>query len=96
MHRIGPDHRPETPPDAPTLLMLRREPDGAVTFHALTPLSFRLLQRLEEAPELDGRAQLRALAAEAGAADVEAFVADGAAMLATMRAEGTISGTRQD
>lgn len=96
VHRIGPDHRPLMPPDAPTLLMLRREPDGAVTFHALTPLSFRLLQRLDEAPELSGREQLRALAAEAGAPDVAAFVADGAAMLATMRAEGTIVGVRQD
>jgi hypothetical protein len=96
VHRIGPDFLPETPPDAPTLLMLRREPDGKVTFHALTPLTFRLLQRLDEAPELSGDAQLRALAAEAGAADVEAFVADGAAMLTTLRAEGTIAGVRQD
>ena len=96
VHRIGPDYRPDTPPDAPSLLMVRREPDGTVSFHALTPLVFRLLQRLDEAPELSGREQLQALAAEAGAPDAAAFVADGAAMLATMRAEGTILGTRQD
>lgn len=96
VHRIGPDYRPETPPEIPTLLMLRREADGSVSFHALTPLSFRLLQRLDAEPELSGREQLQALAAEAGAADSDALLHDGAAMLALMRAEGTLLGTRQD
>ncbi len=96
VHRIGPDYRPETPPGAPTLLMLRREADGTVSFHALTPLSFRLLQRLDAEPELGGREQLLALAAEAGATDLDGFLSDGAAMLARMRAEGTILGTRLD
>ena len=96
VHRIGPDYRPDTPPAAPTLLMLRREADGTVSFHALTPLSFRLLQRLDAEPDLSGLGQLRALATEAGAADAEAFAREGAAMLAHMRAEGTILGTRQD
>ncbi len=96
VHRIGPDYRPETPPEMPTLLMLRREADGTVSFHALTPLSFRLLQRLDAEPELSGREQLQALAAEAGAADSDALLHDGAAMLALMRAEGTLLGTRQD
>jgi hypothetical protein len=96
VHRIGPDYRPETPPDAPTLLMLRREADGTVSFHALTALSFRLLQRLDAEPELGGREHLLALAAEAGATDSDGFLRGGAAMLARMRAEGTILGTRLD
>lgn len=96
VHRIGPDYRPDTPPEAPTLLMLRREADGNVSFHALTPLSFRLLQRLDAEPGLSGREQLQALAAEAGAVDAQAFAREGAAMLAHMRAEGTILGARQD
>lgn len=96
VHRIGPDYRPERPPEAPTLLMLRREADGNVSFHALTPLSFRLLQRLDAEPGLSGLGQLHALAAEAGAADAGAFAREGASMLAHMRAEGTILGTRQD
>jgi uncharacterized protein len=95
VHQIGPTYRPGIPPDIPTLLMLRRETDGTVSFHALTALSFRLLQRLDAEPGLSGRAQLQALAAEAGAADNDAFLRDGAAMLAQMRAEGTILGTRK-
>lgn len=93
VHRIGPGFLPDTPPDVPTLLMLRREADGTVSFHALTPLVFRLLQRLDEMPGLSGEAQLRALAAEAGAPDADAFVVEGAHMLATLRAEGTLLGT---
>jgi uncharacterized protein len=96
VHRIGPDYRPEAPPEAPTLLMLRRESDGTVSFHALTPLAFRLLQRLDETPGLSGQEQLLALASEAGAADPEGFLHEGAAMLARMRAEGTILGVRLD
>ena len=94
VHRIGPDHQPLEQPAEPTLLLLRRESDGKVSFHVLSPLTFRLLQRLEQAPDLSGRQQLEALAVEAGAQDAEAFVRDGAAMLAQLRREGTLLGTR--
>jgi hypothetical protein len=96
VHRIGPDYRPDAPPETPTLLMLRREADGTVSFHALTPLSFRLLQRLDQFPQLSGHAQLLALAAEAGAADPEAFARDGAAQLDLFHGQGTLLGTRRD
>jgi uncharacterized protein len=94
VHRIGPDHRPDTPPETPTLLMLRREADGKVSFHALTPLTFRLLQRLDAEPDLSGREQLLALAAEAGAEDAQSFLDEGAAQLIAYRNDGTILGTR--
>lgn len=90
VHRIGPDHLPDAPPAEPTLLLLRRDPDGRVRFQQLSALTFRLLQRLQEAPELDGRAQLHALAGEAAAADVETFIAQGAAMLEQLHRDGTI------
>ena len=94
VHRIGPDYLPLEKPDAPTLLLLRREPDGKVSFHTLGALAFRLLQRLDEAPGMSGREQLLALAAEAGADDTDAFVRDGTAMLVRLHREGTILGTR--
>ncbi len=96
VHRISPDFRPDTPPETPTLLMLRREPDGTVSFHALTPLTFRLLQRLDAEPGLCGREQLLALATEAGADEPQLFLGDGAAQLGAYRQEGTILGTRTD
>ncbi|MBN7135607.1 DUF2063 domain-containing protein [Lysobacter enzymogenes] len=90
VHRLGPDFQPAQPPPAPTLLLLRREADGEVRFSELSPLAYRLLQRLEESPQLTAREQLRALAAEAGSDDEAAFVDMGAALLRQMRATGVV------
>lgn len=94
VHRIGPGHVPDVAPPMPTLLLVRREADGGVAFVELSPLTFRLLQRVEDMPACTGAEHLRALAAEAGAADVDAFVADGARMLHALRADGTLLGGR--
>lgn len=93
VHRLGPDFQPETPPDAPTLLLLRREADGNVRFSELSPLAFRLLGRLSGQPQLSGREQLRALAQEAGVPADEGFFAQGRQLLEQMRASGVIPGT---
>lgn len=92
VHRIGPAFQPEAPPPQPTLLLLRREADGEVRFSELSPLAYRLVERLGESPELSGREQLRALAAEAGSDDIETFVAQGRALLEQMRASGVVPG----
>jgi hypothetical protein len=94
VHRIGPDHLPRQPPATPTCLLLQRDASGVVAFQQLSPLAYRLLQRLDQHPELDGRSQLRALAGEAGASSVDAFVEDGARMLRQFRETGVILGTR--
>lgn len=94
VHRIGPDFQPDAPPPQPTLLLLRREPDGDVRFSELSPLAYRLVERLGEFPELSGREQLRALATEAGSEDVEDFVRHGRALLEQMRASGVVPGVR--
>lgn len=94
VHQIGPDHRPDTPPAEPTLLLVRRGPDGKVRFSQLSPLAFRLLQRLDESPSLTGRAQLEALAAEAGHVDVASFVQQGSTLLGQMQGTHVILGTR--
>jgi hypothetical protein len=93
VHRLGPDFQPDAPPPAPTLLLLRREPDGAVRFSELSPLAYRLLQRLGEQPRLSGRQQLQALAQEAGVPADGGFVTQGLQLLEQMRASGVILGT---
>ena len=94
VHRLGPEFQPEAAPAAPTLLLLRREADGEVSFHELGALSFRLLQCIEALPTCSGRQHLLALAREADTDDVAAFVAEGAAMLAQWHRDGTVLGTR--
>lgn len=94
VHQLAPGQVPEAPAPAPTLLLVRRDPGHAVRFHTLSPLTFRLLQRLSEQPDLCGREQLQALADEAGAADPAAFLAEGARMLGQLRRDGVLLGTR--
>lgn len=96
VHRLAPGQVPEAPPATATFLLVQRDARLKVRFHELTALTFRLLQRLEQFPQLDGRAQLHALAAEAKSPDPVAFEASGRAMFDHLRAQGVVLGTRPD
>lgn len=90
VHRIGPQFQPTEPPGAPTLLLLRRDRAGDVRFSELAPLAFRLVQRIEATPGDSARQHLLALAAQAGATDKEAFLAQGLALLRQLRQAGAL------
>lgn len=87
---VGPDYRPDRPPVQPTLLLVRRSEDWNVCFSELSPLAWRLLQRIGEFPQLDGRAQLEGLAVEAGMVGALEFIDSGLALLRQMHGEGVI------
>lgn len=87
---VGPDFRPEAAPGQPTLLLVRRSEDWSVKFSELSPLAWRLLQRIGEYPELNGREQLEGLAVEAGATGSQAFMDSGLALLRQMHGEGVV------
>jgi hypothetical protein len=87
---VGPDYQPDSAPAQPTLLLVRRDVDFSVKFSELSPLAWRLLQRIDEFPELTGHAQLQGLAVEAGKDGVQEFFASGMALLRQMHAEGVI------
>ncbi|HEF4762692.1 TPA: putative DNA-binding domain-containing protein [Pseudomonas putida] len=87
---VGPDYQPDAAPAEPTLLLVRRTEDWSVKFSALTPLAWRLLQRIGEFPELSGREQLQGLAVEAGATGSRGFFDNGWALLRQMQEEGVV------
>ncbi|MEX3772687.1 DUF2063 domain-containing protein [Pseudomonas sp. MYb118] len=91
VHLVGPDYQPETPPAQPTLLLVQRAEDWRVKFSELSPLAWRLLQRIGEFPALTGAEQLQGLAVEAGAVGSDEFIDNGAALLGQMQAEGVVS-----
>ena len=93
VQRIRPDYLPSEPPDAPTLLLVRRDAAGDVRFAEISPLVYRLLELLGSESLGNGREALLQLATEAGAVDADAFVDQGAAMLRQMREEATLIGT---
>jgi hypothetical protein len=90
--QIGPDFQPTTPPDSPTLVLVRRDAQFEIRFAEVSPLVFRLLEILR-AGEISGREALLQLAQEAAVDDLPAFLEQGRAMLERMREEGTLLGT---
>lgn len=90
VHLVGPDHQPDAPPAQPTLLLVRRAEDWSVKFSELSPLAWRLLQRISELPRMTGHEQLEALAVEAGAVGSPMFLESGAALLRQMHGEGVL------
>jgi hypothetical protein len=90
VQKVGPDYRPQVLPTQPTLLLVRRAEDWSVKFSELSPLAWRLLQRIGEFPQLDGRSQLEGLAVEAGMAGSPEFMDSGLALLRQMQGEGGI------
>ncbi len=94
VHRLAPEFQPTQPPDAATFLLVQRDAGFKVRFSELSALTFRLLQRISEQPDLSGREQLLALAAEAHSDDASAFVAQGRGMLEQLRSSGALLGTR--
>jgi hypothetical protein len=87
---VGPDYQLEAAPAQPTLLLVRRAEDWNVKFSELSPLAWRLLQRIEVFPQLDGREQLEGLAVEAGMAGSPEFMESGFALLQQMHKEGVV------
>ncbi|QLL11098.1 HvfC family RiPP maturation protein [Pseudomonas chlororaphis] len=90
VQRLGPARRPSEPGAAPTLLLIRRDVDYRVHFSELSPLAWRLLERIEAFPQLHGRDQLQGLAREAGIDDLEAFLANGQSLLRQLHDQGVI------
>ena len=88
---IGPDYQPTTPPETPTLVLVRRDRQYEIRFAEISPLVYRLIEILRVG-ESTGRQALEQLAREAGVAELPAFVEQGATMLQRMREEDTILG----
>jgi hypothetical protein len=72
------------------LLLVRRDSDFSVKFSGLSPLAFRLLQRIEEFPGLTGRVQLLALAHEAGMTGSSEFFDNGLALLQQLHEQSVV------
>ncbi|WP_198918757.1 DNA-binding domain-containing protein [Pseudomonas chlororaphis] len=90
VQRLGPAWRPSEPGAAPTLLLIRRDADYRVHFSELSPLAWRLLERIEAFPQLHGRDQLQGLALEAGIDDLDTFLANGQSLLQQLHNQGVI------
>ncbi|KHA70022.1 hypothetical protein NZ35_27955 [Pseudomonas chlororaphis] len=90
VHELDPNNQPVTPPAQPTLLLVRRAADWSVKFSGLSPLAWRLLQRITEFASLTGREQLKGLAQEAGQSAGNSFMDNGLVLLRQMHEDQVI------
>ncbi|CAI8820644.1 DUF2063 domain-containing protein [Pseudomonas sp. IT-347P] len=90
VHELDPNHQPAKPPAQPTLLLVRRAADWRVKFSELSPLAWRLLQRITEFASLTGREQLQGLAQEAGQPASHSFMDNGLVLLRQMHEDQVI------
>ena len=90
VQRISPEFLPADPAEQPTYLVVYRDRDDKVHFMQSTPLTFRLLQILEQNRRMSGDACLRQLAVEAPQIPTELLLMEGAKILQEMAAKGIV------
>lgn len=91
VHRIGPDSRPRR--SQATWLIVYRDADDVVEFVESNATTARLIELLAPGA-LSGRAALATIAAELGHPDPEAVIRFGSELLAQLRGQGIILGTK--
>lgn len=66
VHRMGPDYLPAAPPDQPTYLVVYRNRNDEVKFLEINPVTARLINLLQENPEITGELALAQIVQEMG------------------------------
>ena len=66
VHRMGPDYLPATLPDQPTYLVVYRNRNDEVKFLEINPVTARLINLLQENPEITGELALAQIVQEMG------------------------------
>lgn len=90
VHCIDENHQPTEPPSNPTYLAVYRNREDDVKFLEINPVTYRLLQILEEAGPQPAEACLRQIAEELGQSDPTAVLAFGEETLRELAARGVI------
>lgn len=94
VHRLGPQFQPSEPPPEPSFYIARRDRREQVGFLQANAVTLRLVERLQQHPDLSGGAQLEALAEELPQLDRATVLAGGAATLGELGAADVVLGTR--
>ncbi|MGZ5069858.1 MAG: HvfC family RiPP maturation protein [Methylobacter sp.] len=89
VHKISPDFLPETAPDMATFLVVYRNPDDEVHFSEITPITYRLLEIVQEHDEMPVADCLKQVADEANHPNPDVIIAGGLQILQEL-AEKTV------
>jgi hypothetical protein len=94
VHRLGPESQLSTPPAEPSFYIARRTRNDEVGVIQVNAVTLRLVERLQQDPELTGRAHLESLADELPQLEREAVLSGGEAALREMVEAELVLGTR--
>lgn len=81
VQKISPDFLPETAPEQATFLVVYRNPDDEVNFSAITPITYRLLEIIQEQEQVLTADCLRQVAEESNHPNPEMIIAGGLQIL---------------
>ncbi|PPD03492.1 MAG: DUF2063 domain-containing protein [Methylobacter sp.] len=87
---IGPGNVPLSPPEQPTFILVYRDLEDDVNFLVLTPLTFRLLQILQDQDSRETQACLEQLAGEFGQLDSETVLSKGFEVLQQLAGKNVV------
>lgn len=93
VHRIGPDHQPDSPPAEPTHLVVYRTAGDDIAFLQINAVTQRLLILLAEDTPHTGRQVLSRIAEELGHPDPSQVIAFGVELMEDLRTGGILLGT---
>lgn len=94
VHLLGPEHRPDQPPEEPTHLVVYRNRADDVRFLKVNAVTARLLALIQTEPERTGREHLETIAAELKHPDPNVVIEGGRKILADLAARDILLGTR--
>ena len=94
VHRISADWQPTGPPGEPSFYVACRDRDDQVGVVHVNAVTLRLVERLQQEPDLTGAEHLEALAQELPQLDRGAVLAGGAAALQEFLAADVVLGIR--
>ena len=92
VHRMGPDYLPDTPPEQPTYLVVYRNRIDEVRFLEINPVTARLINLLQENPEISGELALDQIIQEMDHPNRELVIQGGLSALQELQSYGIVLG----
>lgn len=92
VHKMGPDYLPDTPPEQPTYLVVYRNRKDEVQFLEINPVTARLINLLQENPEITGELALSQIAEEMTHPRPELVLEGGLSALQELQRYGIVLG----
>lgn len=94
VHRIAPDNIPEQPSEPPNHLLAYRDRSDRIGFMELNPATARLVQLIDEQPQLSGRELLKQIASELNHPNPQTVIEGGRDILDELKQRDIILGTQ--